>query len=79
MKNQVYIKVFMRSKFKNKNVFFLSNNNYDNFNNISDNNNIKNIKKKENKRRFLEKFSLTTKKRKKGNLYGFMVQVWVKL
>ena len=61
----------MKNKFKNKNVFFISNFiNFTSFS-ITNYNFFRILKNKEDKKRFLEKFSISSKNRKKGNLVWF--------
>ena len=61
----------MKNKYKSKYVFFISNLSFLNYSNISDLNNLQNFKKKEDKIRFKEKFSIPSKKRSKGKVIWF--------
>ena len=61
----------MRNKYKNKYVYFISNYNFTYFGFFTFNYHIQNFKKKEDKKRFIEKFSIPTKEKINGRLIWF--------
>ena len=66
----MFIKIFMRNKYRNKNVYYLSNNYFSSLNNIPINNFYRINKNKEDPKRYREKFAITSK-RKEGKLIWF--------
>ena len=65
----------MKNRFRNNYVIFVPYNNFNYYNIFTNNNFLQNFKNKEDKKRYKEKFSITSKKELKENLFGFMEQV----
>ena len=63
LQNQKFIKVFMRNKYKNKYVYFISNYNFTYFGFSPLIIIFRILRKKEDKKRFIEKFSIPTKEK----------------